>query len=381
MRSIPACAGEPARRHGTGRSCWVYPRVCGGTTESANFGLWRGGLSPRVRGNPKEPACPSPDTRSIPACAGEPQHSHPPADVHKVYPRVCGGTGGHTKAARPGAGLSPRVRGNQYGRKAPSAPNRSIPACAGEPRPPLPQANTGWVYPRVCGGTYDYPLIGSTFQGLSPRVRGNRLPQPLPADAGRSIPACAGEPKSRTKMKTTPSVYPRVCGGTSLLQTIIRPRQGLSPRVRGNPCASLSSTLRSGSIPACAGEPEAASCSRMGCRVYPRVCGGTMDFPFQLRHSTGLSPRVRGNRMRNSNWIVQSGSIPACAGEPRCICTRCTSKGVYPRVCGGTARRCCGTPLCKGLSPRVRGNPGDPGIIAGELGSIPACAGEPSRRR
>ena len=71
------------------------------------------------------------------------------------------------------------------------------------------------------------------------------------------------------------------------------------------------------------------------------------------------------------------GSIPACAGEPRgkSVCTRLAA--VYPRVCGGT--RVCDKVDTSGggLSPRVRGNPVTTYQVAGAVGSIPACAGEP----
>ena len=50
------------------------------------------------------------------------------------------------------------------------------------------------VYPRVCGGTVCLALRCASWQGLSPRVRGNPGAGPLPVHDGRSIPACAGEP-------------------------------------------------------------------------------------------------------------------------------------------------------------------------------------------
>ena len=58
----------------------------------------------------------------------------------------------------------------------------------------------------------------------------------------------------------------------------MRPKQGLSPRVRGNLVhIALDSTLV-GSIPARAGEPHSGESLRMPSldRVYPRACGGTV---------------------------------------------------------------------------------------------------------
>ena len=59
-------------------------------------------------------------------------------------------------------------------------------------------------------------------------------------------------------------------------------------------------------------------------------------------------------------WLVVveaiSGSIPACAGEPRMGADVRTQDKVYPRVCGGTVYFCNDPPPLRGLSPRVRGN-------------------------
>ena len=72
----------------------------------------------------------------------------------------------------------------------------------------------GEVYPRVCGGTT--LLIGGTYvrRGLSPRVRGNLLGYTGSRREQRSIPACAGEPSRVYRFASRAEVYPRVCGGT-----------------------------------------------------------------------------------------------------------------------------------------------------------------------
>ena len=71
-----------------------------------------------------------------------------------------------------------------------------------------------------------------------------------------------------------------------------------------------------GSIPACAGEPWPARGKLAGKEVYPRVCGGTSGRVSVPYAAVGLSPRVRGNRLKVVAGDVQVRSIPACAGEP-----------------------------------------------------------------
>ena len=94
------------------------------------------------------------------------------------------------------------------------------------------------VYPRVCGGTILPPSMPSGAMGLSPRVRGNRMPH-------------------RTQ-RAIRRVYPRVCGGTRRPQGQAGVSRGLSPRVRGNRGTASPRRRIRRSIPACAGEPMLA---------------------------------------------------------------------------------------------------------------------------
>ena len=214
-------------------------------------------------------------------------------------------------------------------------------------------------------------------QGLSPRVRGNRMPAIGLPPVPRSIPACAGEPPDGDFQEAVVEVYPRVCGGTNSRRCRAQRASGLSPRVRGNPGMRPRRPQHGGSIPACAGEPLAGGGGDDDCAVYPRVCGGTVQLISRQVIRLGLSPRVRGNRRAPDNPSAATRSIPACAGEPPAVHASLSCGRVYPRVCGGTA---CPEPLSQphnGLSPRVRGNPAPPPATRRCPGSIPACAGEP----
>ena len=110
------------------------------------------------------------------------------------------------------------------------------------------------VYPRVCGGIYNFQLPDNTFYGLSPRVRGNRRGGRDGPEYVWSIPACAGESARLASLCTDFWVYPRVCGGIFAKVAVSFEEKGLSPRVRGNPVPVGGRRLSPGSIPACAGE-------------------------------------------------------------------------------------------------------------------------------
>ena len=152
---------------------------------------------------------------------------------------------------------------------------------------------------------------------------------------------------------------------------------GLSPRVRGNHAGSACGPYRGGSIPACTGEPLRLSNPVRPRTVYPRVYGGTIVLGGLYGCQSGLSPRVRGNRLAAPALRDRLRSIPACTGEPRCPSPSTTSSAVYPRVYGGTSSRWYWKSIVGGLSPRVRGNLPDDQAPTGQDRSIPACTGEP----
>ena len=377
LRSIPACAGEPVMVKCDFRGVQVYPRVCGGTYAQYQHSAGFDGLSPRVRGNLISFLRAVVVVRSIPACAGEPTWCVIGATELAVYPRVCGGTAPGGRGIDEGLGLSPRVRGNRVRRTRRLSKRRSIPACAGEPQRPGPSATVKRVYPRVCGGTVAQVPPAGRSEGLSPRVRGNRVTFVAHRKGLRSIPACAGEPKAVPASMTISRVYPRVCGGTPRGHKDSCACPGLSPRVRGNPLTFCQAHGSHRSIPACAGEPYNYNRGRAAGQVYPRVCGGTVHPRLHRLPTDGLSPRVRGNPKALGLELVIPGSIPACAGEPRPAPPAVSSCWVYPRVCGGTRWSFIAARRSLGLSPRVRGNQVAERPAYQQSGSIPACAGEP----
>ena len=86
---------------------------------------------------------------------------------------------------------------------------------------------------------------------------------------------------------------------------------------------------------------------------------------------------MRGHPRSRQTSKPTFGSIPACAGAPSRTVLPHASSRVYPRVCGGTASVAGCADGGRGLSPRVRGHQvihQPEGLL---LRSIPACAGAP----
>ena len=277
---------------------------------------------------------------SIPAGAGEPSYPDYKAVVVGVYPRGCGGTIGGLPKLLAAQGLSPRVRGNRIHVARVEGECGSIPAGAGEPSYPDYKAVVVGVYPRGCGGTIGGLPKLLAAQGLSPRVRGNHRYNGWCLQQRRSIPAGAGEPDPPSKFALLKTVYPRGCGGTIPLANAPRSVEGLSPRVRGNQNHVGPGQVPGRSIPAGAGEPLLPQQPQLDNEVYPRGCGGTCFRVRYLGLPPGLSPRVRGNPTYRFALVADRRSIPAGAGEPSWRTQHFRLSGVYPRGCGGTRSRC-----------------------------------------
>ena len=154
---------------------------------------------------------------------------------------------------------------------------------------------------------------------------------------GGSIPAWAGETCEHRTAAGLGRVYPRVGGGNITPAAPPRAVFGLSPRGRGKPLGVSVNKHNAGSIPAWAGETEFGYESWVNNRVYPRVGGGNDAQRQEQSQQVGLSPRGRGKPIGNQETRIERGSIPAWAGETTRRPTRMPPWSVYPRVGGGNA--------------------------------------------
>ena len=274
-------------------------------------------------------------------------------------------------------GLSPRMRGSPIGIGQLKGVVGPIPADAGEPDADGKRVLDSRAYPRGCGGA---DLIADELgevRGLSPRMRGSHGQGDGRPRRQGPIPADAGEPPWRAAPAARPRAYPRGCGGAGARPEPGSCPGGLSPRMRGSLAETLNPSIETGLIPADAGEPCCASIGSGMSRAYPRGCGGARMKSKNTFDNPGLSPRMRGSLGLKARRPASTGPIPADAGEPKYSLTFNVLARAYPRGCGGAAIVVAQAITPMGLSPRMRGSHAGSDAVAAVAGPIPADAGEP----
>ncbi len=150
--------------------------------------------------------------------------------------------------------------------------------------------------------------------------------------------------------------HPRGCGADARAAVVASPREGSSPRVRGRLGADFQAGLESGLIPAGAGQTVSVRRGIWSPRAHPRGCGADERDITPAGLGEGSSPRVRGRHAVFHGTVHSTGLIPAGAGQTR--------------IRGGFVDR------GEGSSPRVRGRQIPELEARIRRGLIPAGAGQ-----
>ena len=273
FRFIPASAGNSLPTTMSATRSTVHPRVCGELNLSRHVTALDTGSSPRLRGTHLVANGHKPGIRFIPASAGNSFGKATVAIRNPVHPRVCGELMIAFKSLGKQYGSSPRLRGTRGKAGLSGAVHRFIPASAGNSwSPRLPRIRTP-VHPRVCGELPGLVLATAPVFGSSPRLRGTLLrARPLPAP-NRFIPASAGNSDPCAWCSLFRSVHPRVCGELDPVPAPVEPRAGSSPRLRGTLDSACRQHGIRRFIPASAGNSLSRSGIAYARSVHPRVCG------------------------------------------------------------------------------------------------------------
>ena len=150
-----------------------------------------------------------------------------------VHPRMCGEHAAVAASSNTNIGSSPHVRGTHKTPQFSVAPDRFIPACAGNTVVFLINLGEFSVHPRMCGEHLVSELVIDFRDGSSPHVRGTPIFHFGICGSSRFIPACAGNTPTRERGGAPPTVHPRMCGEHYMSGDYWFVHHGSSPHVRG----------------------------------------------------------------------------------------------------------------------------------------------------
>ncbi len=207
--------------------------------------------------------------------------------------------------------------------------------------------------------------MNSVARGSSPHTRGTPRLMARALVVLRFIPAHAGNTLSQRRCPWFWPVHPRTRGEHHVLAGHDNHGHGSSPHTRGTHRSMAAQVMRSGFIPAHAGNTKRRSKPKSGSTVHPRTRGEHVGC-----HDEGQVP---------------ARFIPAHAGNTMIGMGRPYAEPVHPRTRGEHATNAV-LPLGKGgSSPHTRGTQGPMRTTCVAVRFIPAHAGntqeaEPLRR-
>ena len=236
-----------------------------------------------------------------------------------------------------GTGPSPLARG-KHDKKAPTnVAQGTIPARAGETRTLAPSFQPMGDHPRSRGGNLDIGADGGVGEGPSPLARGKRRRCSMSALLNGTIPARAGETQAQDGIDCQTEDHPRSRGGNCPPCCSAISSGGPSPLARGKLRHCAEALLLKGTIPARAGETDSYRLRAASFRDHPRSRGGNRACACRMARSMGPSPLARGKRSPRSRCRLRTGTIPARAGETVLHLAAGAVVRDHPRSRGGNA--------------------------------------------
>ena len=339
------------------------------------------GSSPLARGTlPGAHRLHAPD-RFIPARAGN--TAAPPGWGLRrpVHPRSRGEHPSGAGRAGPGFGSSPLARGTRPWRLCEDQARRFIPARAGNTsrRSCPPPAST--VHPRSRGEHAQDHTFRDPVVGSSPLARGTRHRSSRRSPPVRFIPARAGNTRWRGRCPRTAPVHPRSRGEHFSDRDVEMVTVGSSPLARGTPRWSNPRDCRERFIPARAGNTSGAAACGGWWTVHPRSRGEHSASLFQWRIGIGSSPLARGTLVCPPERHPRGRFIPARAGNTSWRSSSSVMTPVHPRSRGEHTVAIDFPCESCGSSPLARGTLEPVRFCASDRRFIPARAGNTPRAR
>ena len=148
------------------------------------------------------------------------------------------------------------------------------------------------------------------------------------------IPAYAGNTRWCWSWCRTCRDHPRLRGEHRSAIACDNSGLGSSPLTRGTQCQHPAVSPSPGIIPAYAGNTRFCRCPRRSCRDHPRLRGEHYGDVMKDMVYQGSSPLTRGTLAEGMEITIESGIIPAYAGNTHCRHKAWHRQRDHPRLRG-----------------------------------------------
>ena len=255
------------------------------------------GSSPLARGTQPHERGAGPSQRFIPARAGNTPSAGRGRCGGPVHPRSRGEHVGIYDVDHGNHGSSPLARGTPRPSTSRAQAGRFIPARAGNTGLAGDGSRRETVHPRSRGEHQPDHDSDSSMSGSSPLARGTPPPRPSLLRIIRFIPARAGNTGSWSRRPGTPPVHPRSRGEHCFPIRHDETQYGSSPLARGTPYGRAADRKDLRFIPARAGNTALSHCPHSGDSVHPRSRGEHIIVSTDGVQPDGSSPLARGTHV------------------------------------------------------------------------------------
>ena len=314
--------------------------------------------------------------RIIPAHAGQTSPPICSPCLQTDHPRTCGANIHGSGEPSGLVGSSPHMRGKQVTIGFCDLWNRIIPAHAGQTTKDCPKRSPHADHPRTCGANRSMSGIKARISGSSPHMRGKLSRLPRRRRPWRIIPAHAGQTWAGSPAPGTTPDHPRTCGANSPLRYPVFVSIGSSPHMRGKLAPSRDWLEAGRIIPAHAGQTYTSVAAQQSRSDHPRTCGANSLLRVGPCHAVGSSPHMRGKLKYEILAPDTERIIPAHAGQTVLTMVICAAVSDHPRTCGANTLKRYTSPLFDGSSPHMRGKLACDTVLALVARIIPAHAGQ-----
>ena len=333
-RNIPTHVGRtsPSRA----RLCpgTEHPHACGENYAHVPKGMWIGGTSPRMWGEPPPEVTTLSQTRNIPTHVGRTPARRSVRRIFPEHPHACGENASLAATASSRYGTSPRMWGERAPLVLPIVRPWNIPTHVGRTRLMRSVQLLLAEHPHACGENCGAKALPFAVPGTSPRMWGEPVACVRDGVDCRNIPTHVGRTVCHLFRVHVIPEHPHACGENiaTILTHVVLP--GTSPRMWGELARNPPRRYNHRNIPTHVGRTSRFPSIRLKGSEHPHACGENSSPTVLCSGSDGTSPRMWGELAFRVDELLYVRNIPTHVGRTLFPITPPPLSSEHPHACG-----------------------------------------------